>query len=82
MKASLNACNAEKYLLLKTKHTRSNRKERNVMLALPNSHRKLCTRIAKDNGTIGRWLHQCLGGAKLVAPEERRGEAALSAVAC
>jgi hypothetical protein len=54
MKASPSACNAEKYLWPKTKHTRSDRKERNAMLALPNSHRKLCTRRAKDNGTIGK----------------------------
>jgi site-specific DNA-cytosine methylase len=53
VKASPSACNAGKYLSPKTKHTRSDRKERNAMLALPNSHRKLCTRRAKDNGTIG-----------------------------
>ncbi len=53
MKASPSACNAGKYLSPKTKHTRSDRKERNAMLALPNSHRKLCTRRAKDNGRIG-----------------------------
>ncbi len=54
MKTSSSACNAGKYLSPKTKHTRSDMTERNAMLALPNSHRKLCTRRAKDNRTIGK----------------------------
>jgi hypothetical protein len=65
MKASPSACNAGKYLSPKTKHTRSDRKERNAMLALPNSHRKLCTRRAKDNGTIGKVASPVHGLVKL-----------------
>jgi len=64
MKASPSAYNARKYLSPKTKHTRSNKKERNGMLALPNSHRKLCTRGAKDYGTIGKVVSPVSGRPK------------------
>jgi hypothetical protein len=74
MKASPSACNVGKYLSLKTKHTKSDRKKENAILALPNSHRKLCRRIAKDNGTIGKVASPVSGRRKTLGSigEERQ----------
>jgi len=81
MKASPSACNAGKYLSPKTKHTRFDRKERNDMLALPNSHCKLCTRGAKDYGTIEKVASPVSGRPKTRGSREEERQLSLSLLA-
>jgi hypothetical protein len=73
MKASPSACNAGKHLSAKTKHTRSDKKEEMLGLLCQTPTASFAQEVQRTMGQSERWLRRCLGGPKLVVPEERRG---------